>query len=530
MGDEYDDQSSAYDEGESPGDGNYDNGTLNSDEQTDLPEQTVTASRDPTLNEQGQAAVSRVLSDATGASGSDYLDRMQQVANAKRDALLEARKQLLARKHSDASSWLSFAAGLGSPTHSGSFFESLGNANRDLLPQLQEREQWKDAQQNALMQNRQQIAGMGGESGDAFDPEVAKQQLALQQIRLRNLGNVAGRYTTAAMRQPSTGTPPELVRLQQYAATLQPGDPNLGPVNARIKLLSTPKADPNATYNLTDVDKKALAAVANYQQPLASVLGRAGTNEKRQAMSAYLADTYPSYSPTGITDIQQLEKDYNSNSVGKPGGQIVASNTLVNHLDTLRELAAQLNNGKLKGANAVKNWLGMQTGDPSLTNITGALQIVGPELAKAVSGNATSAEERTQLAAIASGSASPDQLVGLLGNDSKMASAIAGVLPKLLAGKVTALGQGYYAGIPQEALGRYSGNIEKKLSAGTLKMMRDQGLTEWDDGRPIDFSKLAKSDKAAASAPKTVVRTGTEKGTNRKIVQYSDGTTGYAQP
>ena len=53
----------------------------------------------------------------------------------------------------------------------------------------------------------------------------------------------------AAERQPAS---PEIVKLQQHLATLQPGDPNRAPLEARIKMLSErPAAPAGVTVNVT---------------------------------------------------------------------------------------------------------------------------------------------------------------------------------------------------------------------------------------------------------------------------------------
>lgn len=460
------------------------------DEIPDMPEIDVSASRDesPMLNEDRplfRSILNKGMETDDLSSGYDVLLRKQQAAaNAKRAALLEARKSLLARRHDDSMGWLSFAAGMGAPTRTGSFFESLSNANQQLVPQLQKKQDWENEKQDKLSAYGQAIGEMGGEEGDAFDENVMAQKLALIKLQMSGRQNLAGRALTALSKGPTAGSQPEIIKLQTQLESLPEGDPRRKPLEDRINKLNyiAPKTDPNAIYEPNEDDTKAADAIGTYQSSPASILGRM-SGARRVAIMDLVYSKYPNYGESGFKSLNDTVSNYNNMAPGRPGAQLVSYNTVINHLDTLRELATKTQNGQLQGANAVKNWLSTKVGGPDVTNLQGSLMLVAPELAKAVAGSQTGVDERGALERIMGAANSQEQFAGLLG-DPKLGRAIVGVLPSLLAGKMSEMRRGFYAGIPEEAMPRYKGWFEKKLSPGTTRMLRQLRVEGFTDPVP----------------------------------------------
>jgi len=161
----------------------------------------------------------RSASKATEAPEiSGYLKKMQDAANAQKAALIATREHLVRRRYNDAMPWLAFSAGMGAPTKSGSFFESLSNANQQLIPQLQKRQEWQEQQETDADKFATQIAGLGGADGDAIDPRILSARLRLAEMST-NLGRSA--LAADSKGQRSTVT---LTEIQKLRAAIN--DPN----------------------------------------------------------------------------------------------------------------------------------------------------------------------------------------------------------------------------------------------------------------------------------------------------------------
>lgn len=415
--------------------------------------------------------------------------QQQDRANQARDVLRQARAQLAAKKYNNAPLWLAASAALGAPTRTGSFAESVGNMSGALIPQLKERREWDEHQTDQLGKYDQALSDYGTGLNATSDEMIKLQLLQLQQkmaadskLAATGLG-ILGRGTT-------TGAQPELIKLQNQLRTLPPGDPARKAIEDRIRLITTraPKTDPNASYDLTDADKNTARMIWDYSLNPSTGLSRT-TGEKRQEILNYIhqldtgeGNTFgDEYSEQGYKQTTDAIAALNNMTNGRPGQQLVGYNTIINHLDTMRELAAALKNGQVKGANAVKNWLSTHMGEAEVPNFQSGLMLVAPELAKAVSGGNTGVEERTALQKISEAASSPQQFAGLFGSDPKFANAIVGVLPKLLAGKMSEMRRGFYGSLPARAAPRYQGVFERKLSPQTIRLMQEQKVEGFSD-------------------------------------------------
>lgn len=118
---------------------------------------------------------------------------------------------------------------------------------------------------------------------------------------------------------------------------------------------------------------------------------------------------------------------------GDDGKQIATFSKGIEHLDTLGQLAGQLNNTSSPAYNTLANLVSKQTGSAKVTNFDAAKNIVGQELDKAIAGvgNTTitgSKEAKEQLAA----ASSPEQLQGAIQT-----------IQNLMGGQLTGLAQSY---------------------------------------------------------------------------------------
>ena len=124
--------------------------------------------------------------------------------------------------------------------------------------------------------------------------------------------------------------------------------------------------------------------------------------------------------------VQQLNPDYNAHNwamndeaykafaTGQQGNQVRSLNVAVNHLGTLGELAAALQNGNVAKINEVRNLYKAQTGQEAPTNFATAKQIVGDEVVKAVIGSGGAQSDRDQAQKVVDAANSPAQLMGAI--------------------------------------------------------------------------------------------------------------------
>lgn len=113
-------------------------------------------------------------------------------------------------------------------------------------------------------------------------------------------------------------------------------------------------------------------------------------------------------------------------AAGKEGQAIQATNTGLNHLATVKELALAQQNGDVRLFNELSNRLAKEMGQPAPTNLAAAISMVSPEVSKAVVGAAGGQEERAVMAKNFSGALSPAQAVQGIG-----------VIEELMGGRLT---------------------------------------------------------------------------------------------
>lgn len=113
-------------------------------------------------------------------------------------------------------------------------------------------------------------------------------------------------------------------------------------------------------------------------------------------------------------------------AAGKEGQALQSTNTGLNHLELVEQLAQAQNNGNTQLFNSIANKLAAATGQPAPTNMAAAITMVSPEVSKAVIGAAGGQAEREEFARNFNPNASPAQtLQGI------------GVIKNLMGGRLT---------------------------------------------------------------------------------------------
>jgi hypothetical protein len=131
----------------------------------------------------------------------------------------------------------------------------------------------------------------------------------------------------------------------------------------------------------------------------AGIMGVASQLAQREANGEDI--TNPAYE-TAITNGQDFlgaQKAVNSAAGGPIGNQARAVNNLTGHLKIMEDLVNDLSNGTFQPGNKVATAWQRTFGSPAPTNIQAAAEIIGPEMAKALSQNsgAGTGPEREEL-------------------------------------------------------------------------------------------------------------------------------------
>lgn len=325
-----------------------------------------------------------------------------------------------------------------------------------------------------------------------MDPQTALQQQMQGKLEtvapgstvMNGLGQTVATNTNA----PQTGPTAELQQLIAARDQLPPDSP--------------------ARQTFQDaIDAKSGAAIKDYRAGLAADRQQKLTGDPQQVESLAQGIVarqlppmtgYSARSPQGMAVMQRvmaLDPNYNAQDYkvaegtrtsfakGVEGRTVRSFNVAVDHLSTLGDLADALNNGDLPAINKVSNIVAAQTGSTAPTNFDAAKRIVGQEVTKAIVGAQSGEREREAAAEAVQNANTPAQLKGVIQT-----------YQKLMVGQL--------------------GGLKKQYEAGTKRDDFETMLT------PTTKAMLGGGDRPS------IVKTGTLNG--RKVVQYSDGTTAFA--
>jgi hypothetical protein len=190
--------------------------------------------------------------------------------------------------------------------------------------------------------------------------------------------------SSTVLQTPGLGGAPQPVA--SVAHTPTPGE-TMTDTRSREQHAETIKKDYaiaglNPDGTATGVNDSMVDAIGQYK--IAPPNGMALRNPRMQQILAQVAEKYPDFDATQYGARQQAAKAF---STGKDGQAVQSANTALNHLGTLRELAAAQNNGDIRLFNTIANRFATETGTGTApTNLAAAITMVGPEISKAVIG------------------------------------------------------------------------------------------------------------------------------------------------
>ena len=312
---------------------------------------------------------------------------------------------------------LAMAGGLLSPTRSGTFGESLGNAFSAATPVAQQQRQQDIATENALAQQewnrlyQTQLMGINQQKANTGDTRAAtgQENSALRGMHYANMDSIAIQKEMDRLNGLGQGT-------FQFEGLDKDG--NLVTRNTKsnaISIIPAPQgglqARPSAGASPPPAGDPTVARtaemVANYK--LAPPTGFALKSPFWQAVLAQLPDDYDA------KEFGARNKAFKDFATGTQGNTARFADAGMSHVATMHELVDALNNGDIQAVNRVANAFAAATGNPAPTTFDAAKQIVGQEIVKAVVGSgAGSAEERKTAAEKLLAANSPQQLHDVL--------------------------------------------------------------------------------------------------------------------
>lgn len=118
------------------------------------------------------------------------------------------------------------------------------------------------------------------------------------------------------------------------------------------------------------------------------------------------------YDPTKYAAKEKTRKDFSGS--GQASKSVQAMNVAIDHLDTLHDAGAALQNGNVPLFNKISNSFAKNTGYPEVTDFNGIKSIVGSEVAKAVAGGQMALADREEIRRELDAANSPAQLNGVI--------------------------------------------------------------------------------------------------------------------
>lgn len=159
-----------------------------------------------------------------------------------------------------------------------------------------------------------------------------------------------------------------------------------------------------------DVEGLAQAIAAG---KLPGLSGFALARPRGQSVMNRVMEINPSYDAGDYLAKNQALRGF---STGKEGTALRSFNVAVDHLNSLGELAEQLENGNAQAFNKAANYVAAQTGSAAPTNFDAVKAIVGKEVVKAIVAGGGGVAEREELSHLLDRANSPAQLKGVIGH------------------------------------------------------------------------------------------------------------------
>lgn len=201
----------------------------------------------------------------------------------------------------------------------------------------------------------------------------------------------------------------------EYGGTVGPSIPNtMAPGAAASNALGYAHLDETKRHNAAiEGDPEQIESVAQSiangkQAPLSAY---SMSRPAGQAIMGRVMQINPDYNAQDYGTQQKALKDF---ATGKNGNTVRSLNVAIAHLDTASQLADALKNGNIQLVNKIGNAFGTATGNPAVTNLDTAKQVIGAEVVKAIVGAGGGVGDRDKAQAAFASANSPAQLAGAI--------------------------------------------------------------------------------------------------------------------
>ena len=238
---------------------------------------------------------------------------------------------------------------------------------------------------------------------------------------------------------------------------MSPGE-KAGELETQLAVVQGKMTDPKSRESMAQ-------AIANYQ--LAPLTNFALTKAGGPETMARALEINPDYQESRYPEVAKAMAAFGTG----PEGKIIRSlNVAVQHLETLDQAAAALQNGNIGVLNRMGNAFAQQFGSSAPTTFDGLRQVVVTEVMKAVAGNIGSEGDRDRLIAALNRANSPAQL-----------QAVTAGFRSLMAGQLRGLKDQYEDATPFKS-GPFA--FENKLSPATRAALASPEATPLPEAPP----------------------------------------------
>jgi hypothetical protein len=215
----------------------------------------------------------------------------------------------------------------------------------------------------------------------------------------------------AALIDPSTQNAEKFAEQLDKDRTAKTTADNAATAAKRLK----DKEDEDARKHNPDpkVREEYKESLKKYQVPYPT--GKMLTDEPwKSDVASELASEDERYSAGNYQVVQGLKRDLTKVAPATLGGAFTSADRIGAHIDTMRKLLGDLHNAPLPMQNAIKNRIAQETGSPEIKAFIEGMSLIGPEGARAVSGQATALKDREEIREGLSPNASPAQTTAAL--------------------------------------------------------------------------------------------------------------------
>lgn len=330
-------------------------------------------------------------------------------------AVGQAQQNVMRQQGDPRQKWLQFAAGMMSPTRTGSFGESLGYGLHGLATGMQAEHQTNIALAQKQFDNAMKMEQFGL-SGAHLDATLQAINARLNRpspeaIKAASRADLSGKPRTSPEWQAvfddemkkgallATLTPD----LKAHVATLDPDNMTLaqmrktiqdrqGVLDKRTDEASQMRTNPLFQYGVADphvfdnLEGEALrsalppAVLAPVESLLKGNTTVAEWKARNSSAGPLLASFAARIDPNFSTARNKMVNDYKSNKPGSTGNNLTAINTAIGHIGTFSELGEALKNGDFVMGNAVLNRVLTAFGKPAIPDFNLAKEAVATEM------------------------------------------------------------------------------------------------------------------------------------------------------